>query len=360
MKIVVLAGGRSTERNVSISSGYRITNALRQKGQQATFIDLFLGYDLEGKTVDQVFDDANTSKDLKISDAILTDADINKLRTDGSTQLFGPNVLAICKAADIVFLALHGGDGENGKVQATLDLNNVKYTGSGPLASGITMNKVFSKEVMLYHGIQTAAFKEFKRNQNGNHTVPFDFPVVVKPTSGGSSVGTHIAHNQEELENGIADVFRFDNSAIVEEFTPGREFSLGVVNGRAFSAIEIKVHSGWYDFKHKFQAGYTDFITPPKNLDESVHQAMKDVSLQTMDVLGLQNYGRIDFFANEKGVWVIEANNLPGMTPLSLLPQEAEADGVEYGDLVMDIINGKLKLYAEGMTEAGIMTTANH
>ena len=123
MKIVVLAGGRSTERNVSISSGYRITNALRQKGQQATFIDLFLGYDLEGKTVDQVFDDANTSKDLKISDAILTDADINKLRTDGSTQLFGPNVLAICKAADIVFLALHGGDGENGKVQATLDLN---------------------------------------------------------------------------------------------------------------------------------------------------------------------------------------------------------------------------------------------
>ena len=111
MKIVVLAGGRSTERNVSISSGYRITNALRQKGQQATFIDLFLGYDLEGKTVDQVFDDANTSKDLKISDAILTDADINKLRIDGSTQLFGPNVLAICKAADIVFLALHGGDG---------------------------------------------------------------------------------------------------------------------------------------------------------------------------------------------------------------------------------------------------------
>ena len=88
MKIVVLAGGRSTERNVSISSGYRITNALRQKGQQATFIDLFLGYDLEGKTVDQVFDDANTSKDLKISDAILTDADINKLRIDGSTQLF--------------------------------------------------------------------------------------------------------------------------------------------------------------------------------------------------------------------------------------------------------------------------------
>uniref|UniRef100_UPI003672311E hypothetical protein n=1 Tax=Phytohabitans flavus TaxID=1076124 RepID=UPI003672311E len=121
-------------------------------------------------------------------------------------------------------------------------------------------------------------------------TVPFDFPVVVKPTSGGSSVGTHIIHNQEELESGLEDVFRFDNSAIVEEFTPGREFSLGVVNGHAYSAIEIKVRSGWYDFKHKFQAGYTDFITPPKDLDEDVHQAMKDVAVQTMDVLGLQNY----------------------------------------------------------------------
>jgi len=350
MKIVVLAGGRSTERNVSISSGYRLTNALREKGHQATFVDLFLGYDLSGLgSVDEVFNDANTSADLKISDAVLTDADINKMRTDGSTQLFGPNVLAIAQAADIVFLALHGGDGENGKVQAVLDLNNIRYTGSGTLASGLTMNKVYSKEIMLYHNIKSAKFFEFTRDQGPKQTVPFNFPVVVKPTSGGSSVGTVIAHDQAELEAGLADAFRFDQSAMVEEFISGREFSLGVVNGVALPAIEIKVRDGWYDFTHKFQEGYTDFITPPEDLSDEIHDQMKAIAVQTMNVLGLQNYGRIDFLVNDDGIWVIEANNLPGMTPLSLMPQEAEAAGISYPDLVESIIEGKMKLYDDGM-----------
>ncbi|WP_461213970.1 D-alanine--D-alanine ligase family protein [Lacticaseibacillus sp. GG6-2] len=350
MKIVVLAGGRSTERNVSISSGYRLTNALRDKGHEATFIDLFLGYDLKGQAPISAFNDANTSDNLLISDAVLTDEDINKLRTDGSTQLFGPNVLAICKEADIVFLGLHGGDGENGKVQAVLDLNNIKYTGSGSTASGITMNKVYSKEIMLYHNIKTAAFLEITRDQGTTgHTLPFSYPVVLKPTSGGSSVGTHIVHDDAELQSGLEDVFRFDNSAIVEAFVQGREFSLGVVNGHALPAIEIKVHDGWYDFEHKFIEGHTTFVTPPEDLDEAVHDEMKRVAVQTMNVLGMQNYGRVDFFANDDGVWVIEANNLPGMTPLSLMPQEAEADGIQYPDLVESIVKGKLKLYEEGL-----------
>lgn len=351
MKIAVLSGGRSTERNVSISSGYRITNALRKQGEQATFIDLFLGYELPaGADIASVYEDANTSKDLQISDAILTDADINALRADGSTELFGPNVLEICKAADIVFLALHGGDGENGKVQAVLDLNNVRYTGSGSTASGICMNKVYSKKLMMYNNIKTAAFVEIKRNEGAKgHTLPFDYPVVVKPTSGGSSVGTHIVHDAAELEESLADVFRFDNSAIIEEFIGGREFSLGVVNGYAFPAVEIKVRDGWYDFEHKFQEGYTDFITPPEDLDPAAHEEMRKVAVQAMDAMGLQNYGRIDFFVNDSGVWVIEGNNLPGMTPLSLLPQEAENDGVPYGELVESIVNGKMKIYDEGM-----------
>ncbi|WP_390409082.1 D-alanine--D-alanine ligase family protein [Lacticaseibacillus jixiensis] len=351
MKIVVLAGGRSTERNVSISSGYRLTNALRQKGHEATFIDLFLGYDLKGAAPESAFADANTSDNLLISDAVLTDADINKLRKDGTTQLFGPNVLAICKAADIVVIGLHGGDGENGKVQAVLDLNNIKYTGSGATASGITMNKVYSKEIMLYHGIKTAAFVEITKDQGATgHKLPFAYPVVLKPTSGGSSVGTHIAHDDAELADGLTDVFRFDNSAIIEEFIQGREFSLGVVNGHAFPAIEIKVHDGWYDFEHKFIEGHTTFVTPPEDLSDAVHDEMKRVSIQTMQVLGMQNYGRVDFFVDaDDNVWVIEANNLPGMTPLSLLPQEAEAEGVEYGDLVESIVKGKLAIYESGM-----------
>lgn len=172
---------------------------------------------------------------------------------------------------------------------------------------------------------------------------------MVKPTSGGSSVGTVIAHNQEEMEAGLADAFRFDQSAMVEEFISGREFSLGVVNGQPLPAIEIKVRDGWYDFTHKFQEGYTDFVTPPEDLDDETHEAMKDIAVQTMNVLGLQNYGRVDFLVNDDGIWVIEANNLPGMTPLSLMPQEAEAIGLSYPDLVEQIIDGKIKLYEDGM-----------
>lgn len=349
MKICVLAGGRSTERNVSLSSGTRITTALRAKGHQATLIDLFLGYDLTGKTADDAFADANIPDSMAISDAVLTDDDINALRKDGSTQLFGPNVLAIAKAADIVYLALHGGDGENGKVQAYLDLNNIRYTGSGALASGMTMNKVISKKIMLQSGIPTAGFKEVMRQDGIHQTMPFGFPMIVKPTSGGSSVGMTIAHSQEELEQGLAEAFRFDPSAIVEEFIVGREFSLGVVNGHALPAIEIKVKDGWYDFEHKFQPGHTDFVTPPE-LDDDVHKRMQAIAVQTLNALELQNYARVDFLLDkDNGIWVIEANNLPGMTPLSLLPQEAEADGTSYEDLVDDIVKGKIALYEQGL-----------
>ncbi|WP_155287845.1 D-alanine--D-alanine ligase family protein [Lacticaseibacillus zhaodongensis] len=350
MKICVLAGGRSTERNVSLSSGTRITKALRTKGHDATLIDLFLGYDLSGVTdINTVFQDANIPDSMAISDAVLTDDDINALRTDGSTQLFGPGVLEIAKAADIVYLALHGGDGENGKVQAYLDLNNIRYTGSGALASGITMNKVISKKIMLQSDIPTAAFKEVLRVDGPQQVMPFGFPMIVKPTSGGSSVGMTIAQNQAELEAGLKEAFRFDPSAIVEQYITGREFSLGVVNGHALPAIEIKVHDGWYDFEHKFQPGHTDFVTPP-DLDTETHKRMQDIAIRTMDVLELQNYARMDFLLDEdNNLFVIEANNLPGMTPLSLLPQEAEADGTSYEDLVDAIVAGKIALYDQGM-----------
>ncbi|WP_127850198.1 D-alanine--D-alanine ligase family protein [Lacticaseibacillus hulanensis] len=350
MKICVLAGGRSTERNVSLSSGTRITKALRTAGHDATLVDLFLGYDLSTVAdVNDVFDDANIPDTMAISDAVLTDDDINALRTDGTTQLFGPGVLEIAKAADIVYLALHGGDGENGKVQAYLDLNNIRYTGSGALASGMTMNKVISKKIMLQSDIPTAAFKEVLRVNGAKQTMPFGFPMIVKPTSGGSSVGMTIAHNQDELEAGLAEAFRFDPSAIVEEYITGREFSLGVVNGHALPAIEIKVHDGWYDFEHKFQPGHTDFITPPE-LDDDTHKRMQDIAVRTLDVLELQNYARVDFLLDaENNIFVIEANNLPGMTPLSLLPQEAEADGMTYEELVDSIVRGKIDLYEKGL-----------
>lgn len=345
MKIVVLAGGRSTERNVSLSSGAKVANALRSKGHEVALVDLFLGLDLEhAGAVESLFTKEQSQPKYEISDEILTDEAINALRTDGTRGLFGKNVMAVLEHADIVYMGLHGEDGENGKVQAVLDLSDIKYTGSGTLASGVAMDKKVSKEVMKYNGIPTADFIAVREDQRHSFTIPFGYPIVVKPSNGGSSVGTHIVHTADELDAALDDAFRFDDEVVIEEFIKAREFSLGIVNGQAMPAIEIQVKDGWYDFKHKFQPGHTDFITPP-DIPDDVHREMQQLALKTFSVLGMANYGRIDFFWNADGLYVIEANSLPGMTPLSLLPQEAEAAGIHYADLCNSIVMGKWDLY---------------
>lgn len=346
MKIVVLAGGRSTERNVSLSSGSKVANALRQKGHNVALVDLFLGVEAHSDAeIAALFTEEQVQANYKISDAVLTDDDINALRTDGSTELFGPNVLKVLQSTDIVYLGLHGEDGENGKVQAVLDLFNIRYTGSDPLSSGMVMNKKVSKELMLFNQIQTAAFVAVKAGQPMPSKLPFDYPVVVKPSNGGSSIGTHISHTEKELHEAITDALRFDDEVLVEEFIKGREFSLGIVNGQAMPAIEIKPNEGWYDFEHKFQDNKTTFVTPP-DIPSQVHENMKAIAMKTFDALGMINYGRVDFLWNQKdGLYVIEANSLPGMTPLSLLPQEAAAVGISYEDLCDSIVQGKWALY---------------
>ncbi|GAX03816.1 D-alanine-D-alanine ligase [Secundilactobacillus pentosiphilus] len=350
MKIVVLAGGRSTERNVSLSSSAKVANALRRKGYEVALVDLFLGLpDADEQSMAALFTGEQQDIDLNISDEIMTDDVINALRPDGSTQLFGPNVLKILAMADIVWIGLHGGDGENGKVQAVLDLNNIPYTGSGALASGITMDKSVSKEIMIYNDIQTAKFVNIHKEDSGTVVLPFGFPVVIKPANGGSSVGMYIAKNDVEFKKDLKEAFEFDSEILVEEYIKGREFSMAVVNGKALAAIEIIVTDGWYDFEHKFVTGNTTkFVTPP-DIPDDVHDEMKQIALKTFKVLGLSNYGRIDFFWNENGLYVIEANSLPGMTPLSLMPQEAEADGLRYDDLCDEIVQGQVK--ALGLNE---------
>ncbi|KRK36419.1 D-alanine--D-alanine ligase family protein [Loigolactobacillus bifermentans] len=348
MKIVVLAGGRSPERNVSLSSGAMITSALREKGHQAVLIDLFLGDALSDvQNVDDVFDRKPAPQPKQISDAILTDADIDALRTDGTKGLFGPNVIKICQAADIVFLGLHGEDGENGKVQAVLDTFSIRYTGSDTLASGMAMDKQISKEIMLFNHIKTARFVMAYQADTQRPDFDFGYPVVVKPTQGGSSIGMSFAHNDDELDAALKEAFRFDSEVLIEEFISGREFSMGVVNGVAMPAIEIKVNDGWYDFEHKFQDNKTTFVTPPADFSEAAHDEMKQIALKTFKVLKMKNYGRIDFFANDEGIYVIEVNSLPGMTPLSLLPQEAAAAGISYADLVEEIVQSKVALYEQ-------------
>ncbi|GKQ43264.1 D-alanine--D-alanine ligase [Companilactobacillus sp. RD055328] len=348
MKIVVLSGGRSTERNVSLSSGARITNALRSKGHKVAYVDSFLGVDANSDAeVDALFTtDPEDESKLIISDEVLTTEKINALRTDGTRGLFGKNVMRVCQAADIVYMGLHGEDGENGKVQAMLDLNEVKYTGSGTLASGLAMDKKFSKEIFFQNNILTAKYFATKNSEIKSSDLEFDFPMVVKPANGGSSVGTSIVRDESELKSSVQEALKFDGEALIEEFIEGREFSIGLIDQRVFPAVEIVVDTGWYDFEHKFiENNVTHFITPPENLDPAIHKQMQDLALKTFEALGMVNYGRVDVLLNDKGAYVIEANSLPGMTPLSLLPREAAADGVDYADLCEMIINSKLAWY---------------
>ncbi|KRM74581.1 D-alanine--D-alanine ligase family protein [Secundilactobacillus collinoides] len=346
MKIVVLAGGRSTERNVSLSSSARVANALRRKGYEVALVDLFLGLeDANEVQLANLFTSEEQEVDLNISDEIMTDDCVNALRTDGTTQLFGPNVMKIAGMADLVYIGLHGGDGEGGKVQAALDLNNIPYTGSGMLASAVAMDKNVSKQLMLFNGIQTARFVNLPHaSLQTNVSLPFNFPAVVKPSNGGSSVGMYIVHDQKELQTALKESAKFDSDVLVEEYVDGREFSMGVVDGVAMPAIEIIVTDGWYDFEHKFVSGNTTKFQTPPDIPDDVHDEMKRLAKKTMDVLGMTNYGRIDFLWNKNGLYVIEANTLPGMTPLSLLPQEAEAAGIAYDDLCDMIITSQVKL----------------
>ncbi|ATO56291.1 D-alanine--D-alanine ligase [Loigolactobacillus coryniformis subsp. coryniformis] len=341
MKIVVLAGGRSPERNVSLSSGAKITNALREKGHAAVLIDLFLGDDLSDvETIAAVFQRPAPSTDYAISEEVLTNDAIDALRTTDSKGLFGPNVLKICGAADIVFLGLHGEDGENGKVQATLDLFGIPYTGSGFSASGITMNKHLAKQLLQHNQINTARYQTIKAGESVPQ-LAFDFPMVVKPTHGGSSIGMEIVPDRPALIAALTEAGHFDNEVVVEEYIAGREFSVGVLNGQALPAIEITVADGWYDYEHKYQDNGATYQTPP-HIPATVHQEMQQMALATMQVLGLTNYGRIDFLWDGQTIYVIEGNSLPGMTPHSLLPQEAAAVGISYADLCEQIIAGQL------------------
>lgn len=343
MKIVVLAGGRSPERNVSLSSSVMITNALREKGHAAVLIDLFLGDELQDvQTIDQVFQRAWVPRDYAISTEILTVAAIDQLRTDGSKALFGPNVLAICQAADMVFLGLHGEDGENGKVQATFDLFGIRYTGSSALASGVAMDKRLSKQLLLQQQIKTPGYVIAKKGQP-QPALAFGFPVVVKPANGGSSIGMQIVADQAELAAALPIAFQFDANVVLEEYVAGREFSVGILNGVALPAIEISVDDGWYDYTHKYQDHGANYQTPPA-IPAAVHQQMQEMALATMAVLGLTNYGRVDFLWRAPEIYVIEANSLPGMTPHSLLPQEAAASGINYAELCEQIVAGKLAL----------------
>lgn len=352
MKVVVLAGGLSVERDVSINSGTQVCRALRERGHQAVLLDIFLGYGREGDDVAKIFDgDGNLNR---FSDTIqAVDPDLEKIRAmrEGNPDcLFGSNVVEICRMADIVYMGLHGAEGENGKVQAAFDVLGIKYTGSGYLGSAIAMDKGITKKILLSAGIPTP--RGFVIEKGMEDTVQQEalveklgFPCVVKPCCGGSSVGVSIPKEETEYQEALKLAFHYEDEVIVEEFIQGREFSVGIVAGRVLPVIEIIPKTQFYDYETKYQAGMAEEVCPAE-LSEELTKAMQEWAIKVYRELKLEIYGRIDFLLDsENRMYCLEANSLPGMTPTSLIPQEAKAVGVEYGELCETIISEALKRY---------------
>lgn len=336
MKIVVLAGGTSTERDVSIVSGTKVCEALREKGHQAILIDVFCGK--ESLCAEQAFEEAyDLSKDVEYIKGF--NGQIEKMKAERK-QFFGPKVLEVCQKADMVFLALHGMCGEDGRIQAAFDLLGIPYTGSGYLGSALAMDKGITKQLFRENGVPTPAGVVLKKAEPRKTAEEYGvgLPCVVKTACGGSSVGVYIVETEEAFAKALEDGFSYEEKLVIEKYVKGREFSVGVVDGTAYPVIEIAPLVGFYDYRNKYEPGST-VETCPADLDEKLTRKMQRYAEEAYRVLRLESYARMDFMMDDEGnMYCLEANTLPGMTPTSLLPQEAAALGMSFSDLCNKLV----------------------
>ena len=342
MKIVVLAGGLSNERNVSLASGVMVCRALRKKHKVA-LIDMFLGVE-DGGNFDILSKKKLPINLINVSENIPDFKEIINNRNYKSNSIIGRNVLKICSEADLVFLALHGGSGEDGRIQATLDMLGIPYTGSDYLASAIAMNKDLTKKLVKDIGINTPNWYTVyvKDNNHINKLVnSIKIPVVVKIPDSGSSVGVFVVNNKKDLRESLK--LNMNKNIIIEDFIDGKEVQMAFLIDKALPSIEIISNLEFYNYSSKYQSGIATEITPA-NITVEQEKEMGSMLMKVVNVLGLYTYSRADFIIDKNGkIWFIEINSLPGMTSTSLVPQEARAIGISFDDLCEIIVNEGVK-----------------
>ncbi len=354
MKIVVLGGGISTERHVALVTGTSVCRALRSLGHKAIFVDMFMGLeDYEG-SLDEAFD---------APDGFIGKVAIEKTAPDleavkASRKLQGPshlgkNVLEICQKADCVFLGLHGADGEDGKIQAALELLGVPYTGSAPLPSAMAMDKAVAKRIMESAGVLTPRWRELEYTEADIPRLVEELPVpcAVKVVNGGSSIGVELPETREELAGALRALLPFRSRVVVEEKIRGREMTQPILDERWLSAIEIVPPEGTsFDYVAKYQSGAegAQEICPARITPEE-QQTLGEAALKLHRALGLAVYSRTDFILDDEGrAWCLEVNTLPGMTPASLIPKAAAVEGMSYAQLCEKIVTLSLEARAQG------------
>jgi D-alanine-D-alanine ligase len=353
MDIVVLAGGLSPERDVSLSSGCMIANALIGNGNRVLLADVYMGlgpvcgfsdaYNKYKKdkytfTVPEREPDLEVVKRSRVESAAGTNG----------AALIGEGILNVCADAGMTFNALHGDIGENGQLQAVFDVYGIKYTGTGYQGSFLAMDKPLAKELMRGAGILTPDWYIYNNGDSDILDIQnnFDLPWVIKPCGCGSSIGVSIVNNIDEFSAAVKYAYIYEKKILVERKITGREFSVGVLGGEALPPIEIIPCEGFYDYKNKYQPGATLEICPPKGLAREAEARMRDTALKVHNLLRLGDYSRLDLILSEDGhIYCLETNTLPGMTPTSLIPQEAAAAGITYAQLCGRIVELALARY---------------
>ncbi len=340
MNIIVLAGGLSPERNVSLTSGSLISSALRKKGHNVLMLDIYEGIsdDKIPQNELELFSKEQTEV-FAVGKAAPTQKEIEEIkkRNGMRSELLGPNVLRMCKLADVAFLALHGDIGENGQLQATLDIYNVTYTGSGYIGSLLAMNKDIAKKLMRENNILTpdwVNFNSFGNEEKVKEAIDkIGFPCIVKPCSCGSSVGVSIVQDEDGLKKALDFASEYEDSVLIENHVSGREITQAMLDGTPLPPVEIIPKCGFYDYANKYVANATEEICPAP-LGDALLQKANEATKRCFKALYLTDYARIDYIIDkDENLWCLEANTLPGMTPTSLMPQEAKAVGISYEDL---------------------------
>ena len=350
MKIAVLCGGLSPERNVSISSGTKIAGALQESGHQVVLLDMFFGLEDYTGDIAHVFDDPPALGGTRIDESAPDLEAVRRSRRDQGPSLLGKDVLAVCAMADLVFLALHGSCGEDGRIQATLDLLGVPYTGSGYLGSGMAMDKSVTKRIMDAAGIPTAPWHDVRYTREDIPRLAQELPVpcAVKIINGGSSIGVELPDTREELAQTLERMLAYGDHVIVEQKIRGREIQVAVLGDGYLPAVEIIPKGAYFDYFCKYQKDGAQELCPAPITDEQWH-TVGELALRLHRALGLGVYSRADFILDEEGrFWCLEINTLPGMTPTSLVPQEAAQVGLSYGDLCQRIVDESLALRKGG------------
>ncbi|MGQ9524259.1 MAG: D-alanine--D-alanine ligase family protein [Armatimonadota bacterium] len=315
VRVAVLMGGISSERDVSLKTGRKIAQALERRDFEV--VPLEIG---SGGACDRT---GNSSPARELVPLLI----------DG-------------RRPDVVFVALHGRFGEDGTVQGLLELLGIPYTGSGVLASALALNKAVSKKLMLAEGIRTPPFVLVRDLQEGlARASELPLPLVVKPNHEGSTIGVTIVHYPEQLGTALEHAFRYDTEVLLEQFIKGTEITAGVIGNedpQVLPLVEIVPMSGFYDYEAKYTPGATEEIVPAR-IPEARAREARDLALRAHKVLGCRGMSRVDMICTPDEVWVLEVNTIPGMTETSLLPRAAAAAGMSFEDLVVKLVELALK-----------------